>query len=125
MRTKLLYAAATALLLAAPGAFAQSSTTTTIISPAPPPPAPPPVSVVQPLPSSVVGHTILDANGNVVGTITEIRGDQIYVTGGQYLGSGSKVYLWPRDQIVVKGSGPDMVITTPLTQQQIVVLPSP
>ena len=110
MRKSYLLAAAAAVAIAASstGAFAQTTTTTT---------------VVAPLPANIVGHTIVNSQGQVVGKIHEIRGDQIYVMADPGLNVGQRVYIWPRQHLVFSGTGQTMVIRTPLAREQIVALP--
>ena len=123
MRAKFLSAVAAAALVAMTGtaAIAQSSsssstsTTTTTSSPMTG------QSTTTTRTDSYVGHNVVDASGNVVGTITEKRENSYVVNGGQYLGVGTKTYVFPSDKIVVNGQ----VYSTPLTREQIIVLPNP
>ena len=63
--------------------------------------------------------------GHQIGTITERRDNSYYVTADQYLGVGQKTYILPQDKVIVQGNGQSTTITTPLTREQIIVLPSP
>ena len=122
MRAKFLSAAAAAALVALTGAaaFAQSSsssstTTTTTTSPMTG------QSSTTTRSESYVGRNVVDGSGNVVGTITERRDNSYVVNGGQYLGAGTRTYVFPSDKIIVNGE----VYSTPLTREQIIVLPTP
>ena len=123
MRAKFLSAGAAALLLAAgtPGAaLAQSSTTTTTITQPAVPGAPAQVQT-----QTYVGRPLMDSAGHQVGTITERKDNSYYLTADQYLGVGQKTYILPQDKVIVQGNGQSTTITTPLSRDQIIVLPSP
>ena len=111
---KFLLAAAGALLLAAP-AVAQTTTTTTTTE----------KRVTTPFSDDYVGRTVTTTGGQPVGTVTAYQDGHVHVRSGQHLGVGERIYVFPQDQIVVHGSGPQVQITTPLTREQIIVLPSP
>ena len=125
MRAKFLSVAAAALALGVTGAaaYAQSSsstTTTTITQGGTLVPGQTQVNT-----QTYVGRPLLDSAGNVIGTITERRDNSYVVSAGQYLGVGQKMYILPQDKVIIQGSGPSVMITTPLTREQIVVLPAP
>jgi hypothetical protein len=71
-----------------------------------------------------VGSPITNSSGQVVGTITERRDNSYVVKGDQWLGVGERTYVFPQDKVVI-GTGDKVTITTPLTREQILVLPSP
>jgi hypothetical protein len=107
---KFLLAAAGALLLASTAApsIAQTTTTTT--------------TTVE---TTYSGKPIYNSSGQVVGTISDFRDNNYYVKADQFLGVGEKVYVFPKDRVVISGSGETVRLTTPLTREQIIVLPSP
>ena len=125
MRAKFLFAGAAALWLAGTAgiALAQSSssstTTTTITQPVVP------GGPAQVQTQTYVGRPLFDSAGHQIGTITERRDNSYYVTADQYLGVGQKTYILPHDKVIVQCNGQSTTITTPLTREQIIVLPSP
>ena len=123
MRAKFLSLAAAALAFGMTGAaaFAQSSTSTTTTTITQGGTLVPGQTQV----TTYVGRPLLDSAGNVIGTITERRDNSYIVSAGQYLGVGQRMYIVPQDKVIIQGSGPSVMITTPLTREQIVVLPAP
>jgi hypothetical protein len=107
---KFLLAAAGALLLASTAApsFAQTTTTTT--------------TRVE---TTYSGKPVYNSAGQVVGTISDFRDSSYIVKADQFLGVGEKVYVFPQDRVIITGSGDAVRITTPLSREQIIVLPSP
>ena len=124
MRAKFLFVGAAALWLAGTAGIAlaqssSSSTTTTITQPVVP------GGPVQVQTQTYVGRPLMDSAGHQIGTITERRDNSYYVTADQYLGVGQKTYIVPQDKVIIHGDGSTTTITTPLSRDQIIVLPSP
>ena len=126
MRNSFLLAAASVLALTASGAAFAQSAPTTMGSPyynttaAPPSATGTYLAIEGP---AYVGHTIVNSNGQVVGRILELRGNDYYVSADPSLSVGQRVYIWPRDRLVFNGSGQALVISTPMAREQIVALP--
>jgi hypothetical protein len=123
MRKSFLLAATAALALSAGSAFAQSAPNS-LGSPYYPQQQPASGQhLAIEAPATYVGRTILLSNGQTVGRITEVRGSDFYVAADPWLNVGQRVYIWPRDRLVFSGTGPTVLITTPMTREQIVALP--
>jgi len=82
-------------------------------------------SAMQPaLPQeSVVGKAIVNAEGDKIGEVTKIAGDQVIVSVGGFLGLGTHDVALRWNQIKTTGSGDDMKLETTLTKDELKNMP--
>ena len=74
-------------------------------------------------PESVVGKTIVNAEGDKIGEVTKIAGDQVIVSVGGFLGIGTHDVALSWNQLKTTGSGDDMKLETTLTKDELKNMP--
>lgn len=74
-------------------------------------------------PQDAVGKSVYSAQGEQIGEIEAIEGNQVIVSVGGFLGMGDHKVALPWDQMSMSGSGEEARITTSMTEDQLKSLP--
>ena len=92
---------------------------------APATPGAQPTVAAQPAlpPESVVGKDVTNADGDSIGKVSKISGDQVIVSVGGFLGIGTHEVALNWNQLTATGSGDDMKLQTALTKDELKNLP--
>lgn len=69
------------------------------------------------------GMEVVNAEGQKIGEVKSVEGEQIIVSIGEYLGIGARDVALSRDQLQPTGSGEDAKLQTSMTQQELQQLP--
>ncbi len=72
---------------------------------------------------AVIGHKVVNAEGDTVGEVSAIAGDSVIVEVGGFLGMGTHGVALEWGDLKSMGSGEDMTLQTALTKEQIGDLP--
>ena len=88
-------------------------------------PATPSTAAAQPAlpPEAVVGKEVTNAEGDNIGKVTKIVGDQVIVSVGGFLGIGTHDVALTWSQLTATGSGDDMKLQTTLTKDELKNMP--
>jgi hypothetical protein len=74
-------------------------------------------------PESVVGKTVINAEGDEIGEVASIFGDQVIVSVGGFLGVGTHDVALDWKQLKATGTGDDMKLETTLTKDELKSMP--
>ena len=74
-------------------------------------------------PETVVGKSIVNADGDEIGEVSKIVGDQVIVEVGGFLGIGARDVAVSWSQIQPTGMGDDMELRTTLTKEELEAMP--
>lgn len=74
-------------------------------------------------PETAVGKSVVNANGEELGEISKIVGNQVIVGVGGFLGIGSRDVALDWSKITPTGMGDDMKLQTTLTKEELEAMP--
>ncbi len=125
MRTHTLTALATVLMLGTAGiASAQTTAPTTPSTPSTM--GNTDTSVTTPsatLSESLRGKDVVNLEGDSIGEVKGIQGDNLVVSVGGFLGIGARNVALSRSQVSITGTGDDQKIVTSLTKDELKAMP--
>jgi hypothetical protein len=74
-------------------------------------------------PGFIVGKSVLNTQGEKIGSVSKIVGDDVIVSIGGFLGIGSHDVLLPWHQLRLSGIGDDAKLQTALTKEELKAMP--
>jgi sporulation protein YlmC with PRC-barrel domain len=74
-------------------------------------------------PQSIVGKDIVNTDGEEIGEVTEISGDQVIASVGGFLGMGAHDVALNWSDLTMTGSGEDMKLETSFTKDELKKMP--
>ncbi|MDX9861868.1 MAG: PRC-barrel domain-containing protein [Rhodospirillales bacterium] len=74
-------------------------------------------------PETVVGKSVVNAEGEEIGEISKIAGNQVIVEVGGFLGIGARDVALDWSQVSSTGMGDDMKLQTTLTKEELEAMP--
>ncbi len=74
-------------------------------------------------PETVVGKDVVNAEGDTIGEISEVVGNQVIVEVGGFLGIGSRDVALDWSRITPTGTADDMKLETTLTKEELQAMP--
>jgi hypothetical protein len=125
MRTHTLTALATVLMLGSAG-LASAQTTTPTSPSAPSTMGNSSTSVTTPsaaFTESLKGKDVVNLEGDAIGEVEGIQGDNLVVSVGGFLGIGARNVALSRSQVSITGTGDDQKIVTSLTKDELKAMP--
>jgi hypothetical protein len=74
-------------------------------------------------PGFIMGKSVLNTEGEKIGTVSKIDGDNVIVSVGGFLGIGSHDVALPWSQLRLSGTGDDARLQTALTKEELKAMP--
>ena len=74
-------------------------------------------------PGFVVGKSVTNAQGDKIGTVSKIEGNNVIISVGGFLGIGSHDVSVPWSQLTLSGTGDDAKLQTALTRDELKAMP--
>jgi hypothetical protein len=74
-------------------------------------------------PQSIVGKNVVNTKGDTIGEIKSVKGDQVIVSVGGFLGIGSRDVALNWNELTMTGSGDNAKLQTTMTKDELKNLP--
>jgi hypothetical protein len=74
-------------------------------------------------PAFIVGKSVTNAQGDKIGTVSKIDGNNVVVSVGGFLGIGSHDVAVPWSQLTLAGAGDEAKLQTALTRDELKAMP--